>query len=109
MYCAAYKPCVFLCVRKHDPQRVKVLASWGFFAPIWACMEDRHKHYQVGILAHVDAGKTTLTREPAICQRSHFRTGERRKVADNEDGHHAADAVAWITIQAVVTSPVAQM
>ena len=31
--------------------------------------------------------KDDLDGEPAICQRSHFRTGERRK-RDNEDGHH---------------------
>ena len=37
---------------------------------------------------------SVLDGEPAICQRSHFRTGERRK-RDNEDGHHVFGAAAW--------------
>ena len=38
--------------------------------------------------------KDDLDGEPAICQRSHFRTGERRKWY-NEDGHHVFGAAAW--------------
>ena len=47
--------------------------------------------------------KDDLDGEPAICQRSHFRTGERRK-RDNEDGHHVFERQRGITIQAAVTS-----
>ena len=62
------------------------------------------KIINIGILAHVDAWKDDLDGEPAICQRSHFRTGERRK-RDNEDGHHGFwSGRRGITIQAAVTS-----
>ena len=61
------------------------------------------KIINIGILAHVDAGKTTLTESLLYASGAISRTGERRK-RDNEDGHHVFGAAAWITIQAAVTS-----
>ena len=52
------------------------------------------KIINIGILAHVDAGKTTLTESLLYASGAHFRTGERRK-RDNEDGHHVFGAAAW--------------
>ena len=61
------------------------------------------KIINIGILAHVDAGKTTLTESLLYASGAIFRTGERRK-RDNEDGHHVLERQRGITIQAAVTS-----
>ena len=52
------------------------------------------KIINIGILAHVDAGKTTLTESLLYASGAHFRTGEASK-KDNEDGHHVFGAAAW--------------
>ena len=72
----------------------KSISRWGFLRPFGPCMEDRHEHYQYRDSCPCRRWKDDLDGEPAICQRSHFRTGERRK-RDNEDGHHAFGATAW--------------
>ena len=51
------------------------------------------KIINIGILAHVDAGKTTLT-ESLLYASEPFQNRERRK-RDNEDGHHVFGAAAW--------------
>ena len=51
------------------------------------------KIINIGILAHVDAGKTTLTESLLYASRAISRTGERRK--RDEDGHHVFGAAAW--------------
>ena len=52
------------------------------------------KIINIGILAHVDAGKTTLTESLLYASGAISETGERRK-RDNEDGHHVFGAAAW--------------
>ena len=81
----------------------KSICRWGFLRPFGPCMEDRHEHYQYRDSCPCRRWKDDLDGEPAICQRSHFRTGERRK-RDNEDGHHVFGAAAWDYHQAAVTS-----
>ena len=52
------------------------------------------KIINIGILAHVDAGKTTLTESLLYASGAISEPGERRK-RDNEDGHHVFGAAAW--------------
>ena len=61
------------------------------------------KIINIGILAHVDAGKTTLTESLLYASGAISRTGERRK-RTTRDGHHVFGRQRGITIQAAVTS-----
>ena len=73
----------------------KSILLLGIFMPFGAVKGDNHmKIINIGILAQCRRWKDDLDGEPAICQRSHFRTGERRK-RDNEDGHHVFGVAAW--------------
>ena len=67
----------------------------GIFMPFGAVKgEQSHENNQYWNSCPCRRWKDDLDGEPAICQRSHFRTGERRK-RDNEDGHHVFGAAAW--------------
>ena len=52
------------------------------------------KIINIGILAHVDAGKTTLTESLLYASGAISEPGSVRK-RDNEDGHHVFGAAAW--------------
>src|SRR5699024_5764737 len=66
-----------------------------FRSPFWAVKGGQsHENNQYWNSCPCRRRKDDLDGEPAICQRSHFRTGERRK-RDNEDGHHVFGAAAW--------------
>ena len=56
----------------------------------------------IGILAHVDAGKTTLTESLLYASGTISEPGERRK-RDNENGHYVLERQRGITIQTAVT------
>lgn len=95
------------CIQHHPPcisSPVKYFTAGEFFSfRAVKEVEITRKAINIGILAHADAGKTSLDGEPAIyvC-RTIFRTGERQKERDSKDGHHVFGAAAWITIQAAV-------
>ena len=61
------------------------------------------KIINIGILAHVDAGKTTLTESLLYASGAISEPGSVEK-RDNEDGHHVFERQRGITIQAAVTS-----
>nr|APO27505.1 Elongation factor Tu GTP binding domain [uncultured bacterium] len=52
------------------------------------------KIINIGILAHVDAGKTTLTESLLYASGAISEPGSVEK-GDNEDGHHVFGAAAW--------------
>nr|AAL09825.1 unknown [Trueperella pyogenes] len=72
----------------------KSICRWGFLRPFGPCMEDRHEHYQYRDSCPCRCGQDDTDRKPAVCQRNHFRAGERRK-RDNENGHYVFGAAAW--------------
>ena len=81
----------------------KSILLLGIFMPFGAVKGGQsHENNQYWNSCPCRRWKDDLDGEPAICQRSHFRTGERRK-RDNEDGHHVFER-RGITIQAAVTS-----
>ncbi len=73
----------------------KSILLLGIFMPFGAVKGGQsHENNQYWNSCPCRRWKDDLDGEPAICQRSHFRTGERRK-RDNEDGHYVFGAAAW--------------
>lgn len=95
--------CICVCPQLIIPSGKSILLL-GIFMPFGAVKGGQsHENNQYWNSCPCRRWKDDLDGEPAICQRSHFRTGERRK-RDNEDGHHVFGAAAWDYHQAAVTS-----
>ncbi|EDP21238.1 hypothetical protein FAEPRAM212_01962 [Faecalibacterium prausnitzii M21/2] len=86
--------CICVCPQIIIPSGKSILLL-GIFMPFGAVKGGQsHENNQYWNSCPCRRWKDDLDGEPAICQRSHFRTGERRK-RDNEDGHHVFGAAAW--------------
>ena len=86
--------CICVCPQLIIPSGKSILLL-GIFMPFGAVKGGQsHENNQYWNSCPCRRWKDDLDGEPAICQRSHFRTGERRK-RDNEDGHHVFGAAAW--------------
>ena len=85
--------CICVCPQLIIPSGKSILLL-GIFMPFGAVKGGQsHENNQYWNSCPCRRWKDDLDGEPAICQRSHFRTGERRK-RDNEDGHHVFGAAA---------------
>ena len=92
---------LYMYVRKLESP-VKVFYCWGFFMPFGAVKGGQsHENNQYGILAHVDAGKTTLTE--ACYMPAEPGTGSVEKGTTRTDTMFL-ERQRGITIQAAVTS-----
>lgn len=90
--------CICVCPQLIIPSGKSILLL-GIFMPFGAVKGGQsHENNQYWNSCPCRRWKDDLDGEPAICQRSHFRTGERRK-RDNEDGHHVLERQRGITIK----------
>ena len=94
---------LYVYVRKLESPVVKVFYCWGFLCP-WGCKGDNHmKIINIGILAHVDAGKTTLTESLLYASGAISEPGSVEKGTTRTDTMFL-ERQRGITIQAAVTS-----